>query len=265
MQPSSPRGAAARHALRTFLLLESRSRRTVPNCSKYCRSCGSPSPRGRCPTYTTPGVSSSCGAQRPRQCRTDRDRAARLGSPLPEPHSPRPPGSCGRAALSSGPCAAAAAPGTKRTPAPRLPPPPPPCCPARSRKRVILPRGGVARRRLRAGACRLLSGSVPSPSNGALLAPPPRAPSPGNGAASPRSAAFARKASAWGGALAAPRRDAGRSPPSPLPRLCGLPGSLRQAPRGAARRRSGGARGSPSRREPLGGPRGGSRRRAPCQ
>lgn len=239
------------------------ARSTAGAAARPARAGGAP--RTRRPASAPPaGHNGRVSAER---IGTERLGSARLGSPLPEPHSPRPPGSCGRAALSSGPCAAAAAPGTKRTPAPRLPPPPPPppCCPARSRKRVILPRGGVARRRLRAGACRLLSGSVPSPSNGALLAPPPRAPSPGNGAASPRSAAFARKASAWGGALAAPRRDAGRSPPSPLPRLCGLPGSLRQAPRGAARRRSGGARGSPSRREPLGGPRGGSRRRAPCQ
>lgn len=86
LQPSSPRGAegrggcGAREALRTFLLLESRSLRTVPNCSKYCRSCGSHSPRGRCPTYTTPGVSSSCGAQQPRHRGTDRDRTGQVRS-----------------------------------------------------------------------------------------------------------------------------------------------------------------------------------------
>lgn len=96
----------------------------------------------------------------------------RVGSALPAPHSPRPPGSYGHAAPSSGPCSAAAAPGTKTTLAPlRLPPPP--CCSARRdrRKCVILPRGGVARQQERAGAER-----APSPSNGALLAPPRRAP-----------------------------------------------------------------------------------------
>lgn len=271
LQPSSPRGAegrggcGAREALRTFLLLESRSLRTVPNCSKYCRSCGSHSPRGRCPTYTTPGVSSSCGAQQPRHRGTDRDRTGQVGSALPAPHSPRPPGSYGHAAPSSGPCSAAAAPGTKTTLAPLRLPPPPPCCSTRRdcRKCVILPRGGVARQQERAGAER-----APSPSNGALLAPlPPRATSPSNRAASPRSAAFARAATAQGGALTASRRDSGRCPPSPLPRRYGLSSSRRQALRGAARRRSGTACGSPARRDPLGGPRGGSRwrRRAPCQ
>lgn len=195
---------------------------------------------------------------------TDRDRTGQVGSALPAPHSPRPPGSYGHAAPSSGPCSAAAAPGTKTTLAPlRLPPPP--CCSTRRdrRKCVILPRGGVARQQERAGAER-----APSPSNGALLAPlPSRATSPSNRAASPRSAAFARAATAQGGALTASRRDSGRCSPSPLPRRYGLSSSRRQALRGAARRRSGTAWGSPARRDPLGGPRGGSRwrRRAPCQ
>lgn len=82
--------AAAAGPLLTFLLLESRSRVTVPNCPKYSRSCGSRRPRGRCPTNTTPGVSSSCGHRQTASARAGIRRAApappgrpaHLGRPL---------------------------------------------------------------------------------------------------------------------------------------------------------------------------------------
>lgn len=75
----------------TFLLRDRRSRVTVPNCPKYSRSCGSQRPRGRCPTYTTPGCSGSCGHSR-RQHRHRhspiRPGQARPGQARPPPTSP---------------------------------------------------------------------------------------------------------------------------------------------------------------------------------
>lgn len=127
-RPGTLRHIPAPHGpLLTFLLRESRSRVTVPNCPKYSRSCGSQRPRGRCPTNTTPGVSSSCG---------HRDRVSPgRDSPSPGPRPAGPPRSpwlsawCGPAAPSAGTGAAAGAPAPGAAPPSRprqtrAPPPP---------------------------------------------------------------------------------------------------------------------------------------------
>lgn len=243
----------------TFLLLESRSRVTVPNCSKYSCICGSQSPRGRCPTYTTPGFSSSCGAQGSRVTTGQ----ARPGLPRPAsaPRSPWSPGSCGPAAPSAGIRAAAAAPrpGTRpsvrrqgRAPPPLRPqPPPPPCCAPRSRRKRVTPRARDGK------DAQAQSRGVLSPSNGArrcrTLPPPParrrvatrRRPQaagpsrgPGPGPAAPRGGPETRTP---------PRGKqlpTGTRPRRPLRHLPAPPAA--QALCGAARRgRSGSARSSP--------------------
>lgn len=85
------RGGGGVAAGLTFLLRDRRSRVTVPNCPKYSRSCGSQRPRGRCPTYTTPGCSGSCGHSRRQHRHRHRPGQARPGPAAPHPTSPTRP------------------------------------------------------------------------------------------------------------------------------------------------------------------------------